>query len=214
VADIATETKVEFPRMAGLYWDDVDGVPPADYARCSMSIPVFFRPVRVPLKPLDAARQELWRDLAGLADHDLLTFPPPEAVFVDGGVLSNFPIDVFHNTRKVPSRPTFGVKLQWDERSHAIKGLLKLVGQTFNSARHCLDYEFIRKNPDFRQLVAYIDTADHDWLNFELGDEAKLDLFERGAKTAAAFLAAFDWERYKETRANLVGAYQQAWPQP
>ena len=216
-ADIATETKVELPRMAALYWDDAGAVNPADYARCSMSIPVFFQPYRVPLKIRDDAHRKLWCELAGMDNRDMdparvPPFPPPEACFIDGGVLSNFPIDAFHNTRKVPTRPTLGVKLQWDDRSHTITKLTKLVTQTFNSSRHCLDYEFLRKNPDFKQLVAYIDTADHDWLDFEMNDAGKLDLFTRGAETARAFLAGFDWNKYKETRQHLVGAYVQAWP--
>ncbi len=215
-ADIATETKVEFPRMAGLYWDEPEAVNPADYARCSMSIPVFFRPFRRPLKIRDPAHLAQWCEQAGLNDGDLRPdreppFPPPQACFIDGGVLSNFPIDAFHNTYKVPSRPTFGAKLQWDDRSHEIGKLSKLITQTFNSARHCLDYEFIRKNPDFKQLVAYIDTADHDWLNFEMDDAGKLDLFRRGAETARAFLAGFDWDRYKATREHLISAYALAW---
>lgn len=210
-ADIATETKVEFPRMASLYWADADGVNPADYARCSMSIPVFFKPFTLPMSIRDAAHLQSWRDMAGLSEHDVSSnFPPPQAVFVDGGMLSNFPIDVFHNSNKVPTRPTFGVKLQWDERSHTIDKLPKLITQSFNSARHCLDYEFIRKNPDFKQLVAYIDTADHDWLNFELPEKDKLDLFLRGAQTALDFLKGFDWQRYKDTRAGLAQAHGQA----
>jgi len=60
--------------------------------------------------------------------------------------------------------------------------------------------------------VAYIDTADHDWLDFEMNDADKLDLFARGADTARAFLAGFDWKKYKETRQHLVGAYAEAWP--
>lgn len=216
-ADIATETKVEFPRMADLYWDNSGEVNPADFVRCSMSIPVFFKPYRVPFKIRDAAHLQQWRDKAGMNDRDLdagrrPAFPPPEGCFIDGGVLSNFPIDVFHNARKVPTRPTFGVKLQWDERSHEINKLSKLVTQTFNSARHCLDYEFIRKNPDFKQLVTYIDTADHDWLDFEMQAGDKLDLFRRGAEAAYAFLKGFDWSGYKTTREHLVGAYKQAWP--
>ena len=218
-ADIATETKVEFPRMAELYWADPGAVNPADYARCSMSIPVFFQPYRVPMKLRDAEHRKLWCQLAGMDERDMdpgrkPPFPPPHACFIDGGVLSNFPIDAFHNTSKVPTRPTLGVKLQWDERSHTINKLTKLVTQTFNSSRHCLDYEFLRKNPDFKQLVAYIDTADHDWLNFEMNDKDKLDLFRRGAETARAFLAGFDWEKYKDTRKHLVRAYAQAWNEP
>lgn len=211
-ADIATETKVEFPAMAALFWASPEAVNPADYVRCSMSIPAFFKPFRVPITIRDEAHLTLWRDLAGMNDHDLLEkknqpFPPPEACFVDGGVLSNFPIDAFHCSTRVPTRPTFGVKLQWDDRSHVIDKFSKLITQTFNSARHCLDYEFIRKNPDFKQLVAYIDTADHDWLNFEMADKDKLDLFLRGARTALAFLETFDWQKYKETREHLAKAY-------
>ncbi|GAA5176685.1 patatin-like phospholipase family protein [Niveibacterium umoris] len=210
-ADIATETKVEFPRMAALYWDNPATVNPAEFARCSMSIPLFFKPMRVPMPAFDEARRKLWEDMAGLGDHDVENgFPPAECVFVDGGVLSNFPIDVFHCSYKVPTRPTLGAKLQWDERSHVIDGAFKLVTQTFNSARHCLDYEFIRKNPDFKQLVTYIDTADHDWLNFSLSDADKLDLFDRGAKAAFRFLEGFDWQRYKDTRAKLVEVHQEA----
>lgn len=217
-ADIATETKVEFPRMADLYWDKAGTVNPADFVRCSMSIPVFFKPYRVPLRIRDATHRKQWSDKAGMNERDMAPerkppFPPPEACFIDGGVLSNFPIDAFHNTRKVPTRPTFGVKLEWDERSHEINKLSKLVTQTFNSARHCLDYEFIRKNPDFKQLVTYIDTADHDWLNFEMNAADKRDLFRRGAEAAYDFLKKFDWMGYKKTRAHLVGAYDQAWPE-
>lgn len=217
-ADIATETKVEFPRMADIYWDNEGAVNPADFVRCSMSIPVFFKPYRVPLKIRDAQHRKQWRDKAGMNERDMAqgrepAFPPPEACFVDGGVLSNFPIDAFHNTRKVPTRPTFGVKLEWDERSHAINKLSKLVTQTFNSARHCLDYEFIRKNPDFKQLLTYIDTGKHDWLNFEMNTADKQDLFRRGAEAAYEFLSKFDWMGYKTTREHLVGAYKQAWPE-
>lgn len=211
-ADIATETKVEFPCMASLYWAEPDAVNPADYVRCSMSIPGFFKPVKLPLQIRDAAHLQLWRELAGMGDDDLAParFPPPFACFVDGGVLSNFPIDAFHNPRKVPTRPTFGVKLQWDERSHRIDKLTKLITQTFNSARHCLDYEFIRRNPDFRQLVAYIDTRDHDWLKFEMPGDQKIELFRLGAESARAFLAGFDWARYKDTREHLAAAYSTA----
>ena len=91
----------------------------------------------------------MWCEMAGFGGkHDVQgDFLPSRCLFVDGGVLSNFPIDVFHNSRKVPTRPTFGVKLQWDERRHEIPNAFTLVTQTFNSARHCLDYEFIRRIP-------------------------------------------------------------------
>lgn len=204
-ADISTETKVEFPRMAELYWQIPDAVHPADYVRASMSIPVFFGPYRV---PLPVPNEDCWKEHAGLDPAKNPRFPPKLACFVDGGVMSNFPIDVFHSTHKVPTRPTLGVKLEYDERSHEINNVLELIGQTFNASRHCLDYEFIRKNPDFQQLVGYIDTQKHHWLKFEMDKKEMTDLFVLGAEAALDFLTKFDWDAYKKTRAHLMGAYQ------
>jgi NTE family protein len=209
-ADVSTETKAEFPRMAGLYWPRPEQIHPAHFVRASMSIPLFFRPYAVPTLFRDDAHRQMWRDLAGFSEHDIQAGLPSRCLFVDGGVLSNFPIDVFHRAHKVPSRPTFGVKLQWDERCHDIARVSKLVTQTFNSARHCLDYEFIRRNPDYQHLVAFIDTADHDWLNFNLDRAAKLDLFRRGAHAAVQFLRGFDWAGYKALRKALASGYEAA----
>ena len=61
-------------------------------------------------------------------------------------------------------------------------------------------YDFIRRNPDYRRLVAYIDTGEHGWLDFDMQEEAKVDLFLGGARGAAGFLCAFDWTEYKEVR--------------
>src|SRR5215217_3986860 len=41
-ADVSTQTKVDFPRMAPLYWPDPDEVDPAQYVRASISLPAFF----------------------------------------------------------------------------------------------------------------------------------------------------------------------------
>jgi NTE family protein len=48
-----------------------------------------------------------------------------------------------------------------------------------------------------------IDTDGHNWLNFDITDEEKLDLFKRGVRAAADFLEKFDWEGYKELRGTL-----------
>lgn len=68
-ADITTETKVEFPRMAELYWTDPDRVNPACFARASMSIPFFFHPFRVDHCPQDRAKWQspcrFWRAASG-----------------------------------------------------------------------------------------------------------------------------------------------------
>ena len=50
-------------------------------------------------------------------------------------------------------------------------------------------------------MVKSIDIGPQDWLNFGITDEAKKDLFFRGALAASEFVRKFDWEKYKKTRA-------------
>jgi NTE family protein len=198
-ADITTETRVEFPDMADLYFADPKSVNPARMVRASMSIPAFFRPLRVRNVPHDPGAPARWADKAGYRGK-----LPREVYFVDGGIMSNFPIDVFH-APGVPAAPTFGVKLGTDrEKPNPVKRPLQLLGAVFNSARHTLDYEFIRRNPDYRHLVAWIPTGSHNWLNFFMKRKDKVDLFRRGVETAVDFLLDFDWEAYKARRAKLA----------
>jgi NTE family protein len=202
-ADISTETKVKFPEMADLYWEHPDDVNVADFARASMSIPGFFATFQLKSLPTDAALPR-WRKLGWHAKNYEGDFLPSVHHFVDGGVLSNFPIDAFHEASRVPLRPTLGVKLQWDEHKHEFKGLLSVIGGAFNTARHAMDAEFIKANQDYGQLVAYIDTGEISWLDFGMTTDTKLDLFRRGATTAIKFLQDFDWEGYKGIRRKLV----------
>lgn len=202
-ADIATETRLELPAMADLLWPEPDQLDAALLARASMSIPLFFAPVRVASRPADQVRH-LWRRF-NWPEHDYEgDFLPREHCLVDGGVLSNFPIRAFHARGRLPLRPTFGVKLQYDEHRLAIRGPVDILRYAFNSARHALDLDFIAENPDYSRVVAYIDTGDIQWLDFAMPDATRLDLFERGARTALDFLKGFDWAGYKDVRRRLL----------
>ena len=209
-ADVTTETKVEFPRMAVLYWRDPDAVHPACYVRASMSIPFFFHPYRVANVPQD--QPERWRELSMYAGT-----PPREAVFMDGGIMSNFPINVFHEPNVVPRAPTFGAKLgSARAQPYEIRKPSQLLSKVFTAARHTLDNDFIAHNPDYRQLITYIDTGEHNWLDFNLDDAARIDLFRRGVEAGARFLCGgggqkgFDWEGYKAIRRGIAEAYHAA----
>ena len=130
---------------------------------------------------------------------------PQKCVFVDGGILSNFPIDVFHKQNTVPRMPTFGIRLG-DNRNIAnnITNPTNLFGAMFNSSRHLHDYDFLLKNPDYSLLIEKIDIGTNDWLNFGITDQAKLDLFIRGTVAAERFLRQYDWMKYKEVRKQLI----------
>lgn len=204
-ADITTETKVEFPKMAKLYWGDPDQVNPACFVRASMSIPFFFHPFRVNVCSQDS---KLWEKFACYRGH-----LPQSVIFMDGGIMSNFPIDLFHQPECVPRAPTFGVKIGTDRiQPKAISKPSELASAVFDAAKHTLDFDFINKNPDYERLVAKIDTGEHHWLNFSMSDSERHDLFRRGAETAAKFLCEFDWEQYKNIREGIQKAKEASQP--
>lgn len=197
-ADTTTESRIIFPEMNHLFWNEPEKVNPAFFLRASMSIPLFFYPFEVTIG--DSIKKSDWEEIVKYKG-DL----PDKVSFVDGGIMSNFPIDVFHNRARVPRLPTFGVKLG-DDRDKANKSnnMPQFLMSIFNSARHVLDYQFLLKNEDYEKLIAKIDVGEHNWLNFSISDEDKIDLFIRGANAAANFLIKFDWEGYKEIRRKMI----------
>jgi len=199
-ADLTTETKVEFPRMASLYWSNPESENPALFVRASMSIPYFFSPLQIDNIPQGPDAQNNWVETVSFTGA-----LPQKCFFVDGGILSNFPIDVFHKQNTIPRMPTFGIRLG-DNRNIAnnITNPTNLFGAMFNSSRHLHDYDFLLKNPDYSLLIEKIDIGNHDWLNFGITDDEKLDLFKRGAIAAERFLRQFDWLKYKQIREQLI----------
>ncbi|MBA1145475.1 patatin-like phospholipase family protein [Ectothiorhodospiraceae bacterium WFHF3C12] len=202
-ADVATQSKVVFPAMGPLYFD-VDRIHPARFVRASMAIPIFFRALR-PDIPREAGYRERWKALMGLdiGERDEL---PEYAVFVDGGVLSNFPIAEFHVRQGIPQRPTFGVKLGSSHQFERIEGVFELLTGIFNSARRILDKDFLRRNPDYDMLVAEVDTKGYNWLRFSMDEEEQLGLIKLGASAARDFLKSFDWAAYKRVRQSMAEA--------
>lgn len=210
-ADVSTETKVEFPKMAELYWENPEEVELACFARASMSIPFFFHPFRIDRCP--PGREDCWRKHAGYDGT-----APTTALLIDGGIMSNFPINLFHRPLRMPNRPTFGAKIGSDRSaSRPIQKPAQLLSAIFDAARHTLDFDFIIQNPDYRHLVAAIQPdARHHWLDFALSLESKVDLFGSGAKAAADFLCGregrpgFDWAAYQDVRHDLIAAHRGA----
>ncbi|MEN5173626.1 patatin-like phospholipase family protein [Acinetobacter higginsii] len=208
-ADITTQTKVIFPKMAALYWENpLTKELPAKFVRASMSIPLFFQPLVVPDIPKD--NKNCWKTLTGYEGEI-----PSSVHFVDGGIVSNFPIDVFHRKDRIPLCPTFGVKLGVDRNEpRKMESMGDFVGALFDTARHTSDYSFLFQNTDYQKLIAYIDTSekferkklsliekikpknwfskndleDYHWLDFGMSDEKKVALFTLGAKTAYEFI--------------------------
>jgi NTE family protein len=156
-----------------------------DAVRASMSIPFFYEP-------------------ATLAGSDETT-----STLVDGGVLSNFPIDIFDRTDGRPPRwPTFGVKLlpllpMDAAKLLPIAGLFKHgpVGLAANLAMTTIvgrDQAHLAK-PWVKIRTMQVATAGVNPVDFGLSRAQATALFENGQAAAARFLTEWDWEDYLAT---------------
>ena len=205
VSDITTKSKIIFPEMAELYWQDPDSVNPARFVRASMSIPWFFYPLVIDKIP-NAGKTEnhnlpknrtKWRKHAGYRGKI-----PERVFFVDGGMLSNFPVNAFHIKSGVPKKPTFGVKLStWRDGYTSTETPGSMAKAMISTMRQLHDYDFLLNNPDYNSLICHIDAdSEFNWLDFNMPDDQQLDLFMLGAEKAVNFLERFDWEAYKAIR--------------
>lgn len=222
-SDITTQTKVEFPLMAKDYWADPGAVNPADFVRASMAIPVFFEPFKVNV-PQTVQDQSQLQQLKAFA-YDKTNAKAKAVSFVDGGILSNFPINVFHNPNiKVARMPTLGVKLE--DEAHIKPGqenvkkpkLMSFIGKVFSTIRFYYDRDFLKRNEIYEKCIAHVDVEGINWLNFGMNYETQKDLFIRGAMAARIFFLggkiwvdgvekdfeAFDWETFKGNRSRII----------
>jgi predicted acylesterase/phospholipase RssA len=187
-SDITHEIKVEFPGMHKLYWGDDMSISPAKYVRASMSVPFFFKPFKIDFETSQQAviHQEWCRYMK------VQKAMEPCALLVDGGMLSNFPINVFYNPKiPVPRKPTFGIKLEYDDDTAPkdVKSVMGFCGKLVSTMRFFYDRDFILKHDLYQKTVRSIDTGKIHWLNFNLTDQEKVELFFRGALAATIFLA-------------------------
>lgn len=222
-SDITTETKVTFPSMGPMYFKEFEQKPLAELVRCTMSLPVIFKPVPATVQHNPVSKKG-WEDTKySLADYEKIG----EVDFVDGGLLSNFPMAAFH-VDGTPNCPTFGAKLGLPRTKSDTSSLLKVIIGSFNASRYYLDHSVIIENDDFRQLINWIDIRDPDteeevdWLNFDMSDHDKITLFANGVCAARDFLVGadplgnrpellgFNWKKYTEYRGAALVAKEAA----
>ncbi len=201
-ADLTTQTKVQFPAMAHIYWgDEMWKQSPAKMVRASMSVPFFFVPFEIDNIPnAGKPADDSWDKYANFCGTI-----PKKVKFVDGGMISNFPINIFHSpTGTTPRKPTFGVKLStYRSECSNVDDLGGFIASMISTMRFDADNEFLIQNPDFEKLICFIDAdKDFNWLNFKMSDEKKKQLFLLGARKALLFIKQFNWTEYKNLRSN------------
>lgn len=172
-------------RLSRLPWDYRSryGLEPgaqriADAVRASISIPFFYRPVR-------------------LADGN-----GRKSVLVDGGVLSNFPIDVFDRRNAQPRWPTFGLKLSGTPGSQAprfrVNGPVSMARALIGTMVSAHDRMHI-DDPSVIARTIFIDTLDVSTTDFGLDRQTANRLYDNGRAAAEKFLNRWDWQTYLAT---------------
>lgn len=199
-AEVVTQNKIVFPRMWPLFWTAESEVEPADFVRASMSLPVFFETFKREFIPRPGRIPDYWDKF--LHYHGNV---PKDAVFQDGGILSNFPINLFYNPGlESPRLPTFGIRLNdADEPDSSVtRSLGGLLWSMFNTTRYYYDKDFLISNPHYELCIGNVDVRRFNWIDFNMKTSDKIALFAQGARAAAAFLENFDWDQYKIERSR------------
>jgi NTE family protein len=187
---VVTVADVTLGQLVRLPWDyrrlynlDPDEQPVADAVRASMSIPFFFRTAK------------LTSD-AGLT-----------STLVDGGVLSNFPLDSFDRPDcTTPRWPTFGVTLLPNLPQDNAKVIPALGPLDYFGGPNLLedlittmivgrDQAYL-DHPWVSARVIRVDSTDVSFLDFHISTKQKEALFQRGYSAAEAFLSTWNWPKY------------------
>lgn len=157
-----------------------------DAVRASMSIPFFYEPVT----------------LAGAGQ--------TPSTLVDGGVLANFPIDIFDRTDNKPSRwPTFGIKLSAhaDAAQHVVNKVHSTLSMTQAMVATMTGfYDRIHiDNPGTQARTIFVDTMKVHATDFDIDAKTQQKLYDNGRRAATLFLDGgngfppWNWEQYLST---------------
>ncbi|MDQ3570006.1 MAG: patatin-like phospholipase family protein [Actinomycetota bacterium] len=183
-SDVSRGELARFPWDYPSYGLDPDQQLVADAVRASMSIPFFYEPVRLH-----------WRGSDGIQT---------ESFLVDGGMLSNFPMEVFDRTDgRTPRWPSFGIKLS--ARPRSVRAQKFRIDGTFDLARAMIgtmtgfhDQMHIDDECVLKRLM-FVDSGSTKATDFDLDETTQDLLFENGRAAATKFLSSWNFKAYLET---------------
>jgi len=162
-------------QLVRLPWSFADPAHPrdeqliADAVRASMSIPFFFRPFH------------------------LNVFPDGPSVMVDGGMLSNFPVDAFDGPDgSPPAVPTIGIKLSARQRAdvieHKVNGDISLAMAMLGTMESWSDQMHL-DDPGVIERTIFVDTLGVNATDFDITKQVQQQLHENGRSAAEKWLS-------------------------
>lgn len=172
-------------RLVRLPWDypmygtpDIDEIDIVTAVRASMSIPFFFRPVKFKAPACTVNGVDC---VAG------------EVMWVDGGMLSNFPVEVFDRGDGAPERwETLGIKLSAQQTSisdtHGTTGLLAETVACLHTLLDNADRYYV--TPDKQARTIFVDNAGVKATEFHLAPDLRTKLYANGVQAAQKWTAA------------------------
>ncbi|MFF2456570.1 patatin-like phospholipase family protein [Peribacillus simplex] len=162
-SDITNGKLVVLPDDLPNYGIDPSTFPVAKAVRMSCSIPYFFEPVKI-----DVGKRKF--------------------LFVDGGVLSNFPMWLFNSDHVRKERPVIGLRLSVDEiwKPHEVDNAVELFSALFKTMKDAHDARYISKKHVHN--IVFIPLKEISAMDFNLNDEKKGELMNLGRQCTREFL--------------------------
>ncbi len=170
-SDITKKTMLILPDDLKNYGIDPMKFEISEAVRMSISIPLYFKPVK-------------------------FYYKEGCSYIVDGGILSNFPIWIF-DTEKVPAWPTIGFKLVENSVNYKESKKTDFISYLFDIMETMLDKnEEIYVKDKYAVRTVFIPTLGVKATEFNISKEMRLKLFKSGYNSAERFLHLWDFQNY------------------
>ena len=170
-ADLSRRRLVRIPWDLPSYGLDPDEFSVARAVRASASVVNFFQPVRVPS-------------------------PAGVATWVDGGLLSNFPVSLFD--RPSPRWPTFGIRLSGPPGippTRPVRNTWDLALAAAETLISDQDGAYVDDPCTLRRTI-FVPVAGINSLKFNLTPAEREELYQNGVRAGEEFLATWDFAAY------------------
>jgi len=178
VSDLSRRRLARLPWDLPLYDTHPDDYPVARAVRASAAIPFFFQPVRQPTQG-------------------------GEATWVDGGLLSNFPIGLFDRADSLEPRwPTFGVRLTTrpptPPTTTAVEGPLSIGLAALDTLLTDQGNSYL-EDPCTVQRTVFVPTDDVSVVDFDIDRPTQDRLYDSGRRAGQEFLRTWDFAEHVRT---------------
>nr|WP_106779921.1 patatin-like phospholipase family protein [Lysinibacillus timonensis] len=161
-SDLTNGKMVVFPDDLASYGINWKNFSIAKALRMSCGIPFFFEPIKLKSQKEDC-------------------------IFVDGGVLSNFPLWIFDNGNK--QRPILGLKLsnpKEESKPHMIHNGLQMFEALFETMKDAHDKRYISRKHE--KNIIFIPVDDYGATQFDLDENGKDTMMKIGRERTEKFL--------------------------